>query len=273
MDKSWNIRKKLEALKRAEADSGVSAREVNQVLLQGLIDTHRVDNNSVILEVNSQLTMMHGQIALLIERSGHVHKAVSEDAAKEMGLFAPYWQVEANGRSWYIYQELGVEKSNGHGYHAIKMPYTKAFWQPYRHQLVAKAFGLLDNYPLCGDWVINHKGGKQKGDSLDNLEVVTYKENELHGKLVNNLMNDYSFIKSVTVSAKDADILKKFYDPICGVIEGKVNRTSKTGCVYMVKDVKIVKSADSTVINMTLYHGDKYCQPLSIEVDRGGWTL
>ena len=271
MCKSWNVRKKLEALKRAEADSGVSAQEVNQVLLQGLIDNHRVDNNSVILEVDSQLTVLPGQIALLVERSGHVYKAMAVEAAEEMGLFAPYWQVEANGRSWYVYQELGVEKSNGHGYHAIKMPYTRAFWQPYRHQLVAKAFGLLDNYPLSGDWVINHKGGKQKGDSLDNLEVVTSKENTAHGKFVSNLMKDYDFIKSVTVSAKDAVTLEKFYDPICGVIEGKA---SNTGCVYLVKDVEIIHGVDSSIINMTLCHGGKaYCQPISIEVDRGGWTL
>ena len=267
--RSWGIRKKLEALKRAEADSGVSAREINQILLQGLIDTHRVDYNSVILEVDSQLTVLPGQIALLVERSGHVFKAVSEDAAKEMGLFAPYWQVNAGGRSWYVYQELGVEASTRHGYHAVKMPYTGAFWQPYRHQLVAKAFGLLDVYLPC-DWVINHKGGKQKGDSLDNLEVVTARENAIHGKLVSSLMKDYTFIKSVTVSAKDAVTLEKFYDPICGVIEGK---DSNAGCIYMVKDVKIIHGADSTVINMTLYHGDKYCQPMSIEVDRGGWTL
>lgn len=267
---SWNIRKKLEAIKRAEADSGVSAKDINQVLLQGLIDVHYIDSTSRILEVDSQLTVIPGQIALLVERSGSVYKAASVEAAKEMGLFTSPWQVTAGGKTWNIYQELGVEASTRHGYHAVKCPYTGTFWQPYRHQLVAKAFGLLDDYPLCGDWVINHKGGKQKGDSLNNLEVVTSKENTTHGKFVSGLMNDYDFIKSVTVSAKDAATLEKFYDPICGVIEGKTS----TGCVYLVKDVKIIHGVDSSVINMTLYHDGKgYCQPLSIEVDRGGWTL
>lgn len=268
--RNWCVRGKLEALKRAEADSGVSAREINQILLQGLIDVHYIDSTSRILEVDRQLTMIPGQIALLVERSGYVAKAVAAEAAAEMGLFTSPWQVTAGGRSWYVYQELGVEASTRHGYHAIKMPYTGTFWQPYRHQLVAKAFGLLDECPLCGDWVINHKGGKQKGDSLDNLEVVTSKENTIHGRFVSNLMKDYNFIKSVTVSAKDAITLEKFYDPICGVIEGKA---SNTGCVYLVRDVKIVNGVDSTVINMTLCHNKNYCQPMSIKVDRGGWTL
>lgn len=265
---SSNIRERFKTFKTAEADRGVSAEAVNQLILQGLTDCLEVSDSSRILELSDQLSIIPGLVAVLVTKPGRIYKAVSEDAAKEVEIKPSSWQVTAGGKNWYIYQELAPVASSKHGYHAPKMPYTGAFWQPYRHQLVAKAFGLLDEYPLSGDWVINHKGGKSLGDSLDNIEVVTHSENSLHGKFMEALMNDYPFIRRIYVSAKQADMLKKFYDPICGVLERKKDRD--LGYVYKVKDVDIDNFGDVTVLKLKLSHGEYY-QPLFIEVDTRGW--
>jgi NUMOD4 motif/HNH endonuclease len=82
-----------------------------------------------------------------------------------------------NGGTRLIKSKIISQKTKSNGYKevslAIEPQVSKMF---YVHRLVASGFiGKIDNLK-----VINHKDGVKSNNIVDNLEIVTYRDNSLH---------------------------------------------------------------------------------------------
>jgi hypothetical protein len=70
------------------------------------------------------------------------------------------------------------------GYHKIKLQSdAKIYKDLYIHVLIAITYL---SYTPSKDYVINHKDGKKGNNHLENLEIVTHKENMKHSVKINN---------------------------------------------------------------------------------------
>lgn len=229
--------------------------------------------------LDDSISNIRGQVALYIKSDGTVRKAVLADdtVMKKLNIKESAEYIMAGNEKFFLYEELGTI-CNSTGYRAVKIPYSEAIWQPYRHVLVAVAFGLTDDKSYFEDWVVNHLAGREQGDSLDNLEVVTQGENISAGKEISSLMDEYPFIKYIRVSAKQGKALKYFHDSICGSIEELcyIDRSPQQGCKYIFDNIKYVTTPDEIRISGSLkynYTGiDKkkytYNQPIMIVLDK-----
>lgn len=75
------------------------------------------------------------------------------------------------------------------------------------HQLVAQAF-ISGFRPLS---IINHIDGNKTNNHLDNLEIVTSKENTAHARRI-GLINDYGEKHALSkLTNQEADIIRKRY--------------------------------------------------------------
>lgn len=263
----YNIREQIKDLKRGWRLGGLTAEEANKRLLQEKSVVVEINDNSRIISLTDPFE--YGTVAVLVFKHGKVYKAVIEECLKVLRLRPSKWTVkDVSGDTWHIYNELAVVASNSHGYNFVKMPYTDASWQPYRHHLVAKAFGLLDDIDPCDDWVINHMGGKTLGDHLLNLEVVTRGENSIHGTFCCELRREFKNIKKMLVSAKQAELLKRFYDPICGALEsGNDTDIEQFGYRYKVKIADVKNKETSKIIKLVLTC-EGYSTDMILEVEK-----
>lgn len=263
----FSIGKEIKDLKRGWRYSGLTAEEANKRLLQEKSVVVEINDDSRIISLTDPFE--YGTVAVLVLKQGRVYKAVLERCLKVLSLKPSNWTVkDVSGDTWHIYKELGIIPSSVHGYNFIKMPYTEASWQPYRHHLVAKAFGLLDDVDPCDDWVINHMGGKELGDHLLNLEVVTKGENSTHGKFCYELRREFKNIKKLMVSAKQAELLKRFYDPICGALEsGNDTDVEYFGYKYKVKIADVKNKETSKIIKLVLTC-EGYSTDMILEVEK-----
>ena len=229
--------------------------------------------------LDDSISNIRGQVALYIKSDGTVRKAVLADDSilNKLNIKPSNEYIMAGNEKFFLYEELGTIH-NSTGYRAVKIPYSEAIWQPYRHVLVAVAFGLTDGKSYFEDWVVNHLAGREQGDSLDNLEVVTQGENISAGKEIASLIEEYPFIKYIKVSAKQGKALKYFHDSICGSIEEicYTNRSPQQGYKYIFDNIKYVTTPDEIRISGNLnynYTGiDKkkytYNQPILIVLDK-----
>ena len=71
------------------------------------------------------------------------------------------------------------------GYHKMKLKADNGIYKDlYIHVLVAMAY--LNYSPSGNTYVINHKDGNKGNNNLENLEIVTQRENMLHSVIINN---------------------------------------------------------------------------------------
>lgn len=220
------------------------------------------NSDEMILVLNTGRVAPLGKVALLVNKSGKVYKAVYENLINSQGNKV----VNTVIGKFKIFEELGKTKHRNNIYYAIKMPYCSAVWQPYKHQLVAYAFGLLTE-----SWqVINHIGGTEYGDSLQNLEAVSTSENNIHGKFRSVLMDDFGFIKAIAVSAKHGENLKYFRDGILQCIYREIDNIETdekvNGYHYkMLLDHSVLSGNDLTIYgNLKV---DNYDEKIVLHVD------
>ena len=229
--------------------------------------------------LDDSISNIRGQVALYVKSDGTVRKAVLADdtVMKKLNIKESAEYIIAEGEKFFLYEELGTV-ANSTGYRAVKIPYSEAYWQPYRHVLVAVAFGLTDGKDYFDDWVVNHLAGREQGDNLDNLEIATCGENTAAGKEISSLIDEYPFIKYIKVSAKQGQALKYFHDSICGSIEelSYVGRSNSQGYKYIFDNIKYVNTPDEIKISGSLKYNYKgidgkqyqYNQPILIVLDK-----
>lgn len=274
-----SIKGNILTFRESEDNSKLSLGERNKRLLLEKFERLTTEDGQRILVLDDSISNIRGQVALYIKSDGTIRKAVLADdnILKKLNIKASNEYIMAGDEKFFLYEELGAV-ANSTGYRAVKIPYSEAVWQPYRHVLVAVAFGLTDNKSYFDDWVINHIAGRDQGDSLNNLEVVTCGENTSAGKEISSLMDEYPFIKYIKVSAKQGKALKYFHDSICGSIEELcyIDRSPKQGYKYIFDNIKYVTTPDEIRISGSLkynYTGidkknHRYNQPILIVLDK-----
>lgn len=274
-----SIKAGILAFRESEDNVKLSLGERNKRLLLEKFERLTTEDNQRILILDDDISNIRGQVCLYITTEGTVRKAVLADdtVMRKLNIKESAEYIMAGSEKFFLYEELGAV-ANPTGYHAVKVPYAEAAWQPMRHVLVAVAFGLTDGKAYFDDWVINHLAGKEQGDSLDNIEVVTCGENTSAGKEISSLIDEYPFIKYIKVSAKQGQALKYFHDSICGSIEelSYVNRAPQQGYKYIFDNIKYISTPDEIRITGNLrysYTGidgknHRYNQPILIVLDK-----
>lgn len=278
-----SIKGNILAFRESEDNIKLSLGERNKRLLLEKFERKVTEDGQRILVLDDSISNIRGQVAIYVKSDGTVRKAVLDDntVMKKLNIESTEY-IMAEGEKFFLYEELGAV-ANSTGYRAVKIPYSEAYWQPYKHVLVAVAFGLTDGKAYFDDWVINHLAGKEQGDNLDNIEVVTQGENTAAGKEISSLIDEYPYIKFIKVSAKQGHALKYFHDSICGSIEelSYVNRAATQGYKYIFDNIKYVVTPDEIKITGNLkysYTGidgknHRYNQPILIVLDKFFYEL
>ena len=279
-----SIKSGILAFRESEDNVKLSLGERNKRLLLEKFERLTTEDGNRIIILNDSISNIRGQVCLYVTTEGTVRKAVLADdtVMKKLNIKESAEYITAEGEKFFLYEELGAV-ANPTGYHAVKIPYAEAAWQPMRHVLVAVAFGLTDGKAYFDDWVINHLAGKEQGDCLDNIEVVTQGENTSAGKEISSLIEEYPYIKFIKVSAKQGHALKYFHDSICGSIEelAYVNRAKTQGYKYIFDNIKYVTTPDEIRISGSLKYNYigidgkqyRYNQPILIVLDKFFYEL
>lgn len=274
-----SIKGNIIAFRESKDNLKLSSGERNKRLLLEKFERLTTEDGNRILVLSDSISNIRGQVALYVKSDGTVRKAVLDDdkVMKKLNIKKSDEYINAEGEKFFLYDELGAV-ANSTGYRAVKIPYSEAIWQPYKHVIVAVAFGLTDNKSYFDDWVVNHIAGRDQGDNLDNLEIVSFGENISAGKEIESLINEYSYIKFIKVSAKHGHALKYFHDSICESIDALdyVNRETQHGYKYIFENIKYVNTPDEIRISGQLRYNylgvdgkkHKYNKPILIVIDR-----
>lgn len=262
-----SIKNNIQAFRENEENRDLSLQEINKKLLFKFEKMITEDGNRMLV-MPADIAGIRGKVALYVRTDGTVRKAVlaDDEIMQTLKIKESEEYISAEGEKYFLYEQLGTV-ANSSGYRAVKLPYSEAVWQPLKHVLVAYAYDLIKS--VYDDYVVNHIASRYQGDGLGNLEVVTQSENTACGKFVNKLMNEFSFITYISLSAKKANVLKYFWSSIRELISRIEERPTTIGKEFILDDIRYEFTPESIRINCRLKHGTEYDNHMMIVMDRG----
>jgi len=258
-----SVKENIIRFRGSKENEGLSLQEINKKMLFKFEVLITEDGNRMLV-MPADIAGIRGKVTIYIKVDGTAYKAVLSDVIELVGIKPTSKSVRAEGETFYVYNELGTA-SNSSGYRAVKVPYSEAVWQPYKHMLVAYAFGLIRSpYDEC---VINHIASRSYGDSLGNIEVVSQSDNVLCGQFVNKVMGEFSFITYMSLSARQAHILKHFIKSIRELVSRIEELPTQVGSEFILDDIRYKLSPESIQINCKLKNRE-YDNHMLIVIER-----